>query len=191
MKRFNNNEHKSLNESVQSMNEQEEWPDSYGRPTRLYGPKRVPTPGRPTRTSGGQWFKKKPNGTYDVAPDWLWDGSVGSSWIQIILNTALTIPGGPGDMTESANNLNEGFPEDLIDQQPEWMREHLWTLYHILMFFDSPVDYVAKKIREAIEWFEEHSVPDDKEEDDDGDGSGGGKQISPSSPTHPLNRPTL
>ena len=119
MKRFNNNEHKSLNESVQSMNEQEEWPDSYGRPTRLYVPKRVPTPGRPTRTSGGQWFKKKPNGTYDVAPDWLWDGSVGSSWIQIILNTALTIPGGPGDMTD--HTIVGGSDDFDINNHDGWM----------------------------------------------------------------------
>jgi len=48
----------------------------------------------------GEWFVKKPNGTYDVIPDWLWNGSVGPSLIQTILNTPVEIPGGPGEVTD-------------------------------------------------------------------------------------------
>ncbi len=85
----------------------------------ISGPKRIPTPGRPLRTSENRWFFKKPDGTYDVIPDWLWDGNVGSSWGQIILNSQLNIPGGPGDMTD--HTIVGGSDDFDINNHDGWM----------------------------------------------------------------------
>ena len=88
MSRINNNDYKSLNESIQNMNEQ------WINPTHL-----APL-GIDTKKVGKGWFVKKPDGTWDVFPDWLWDGSVGPSFIQTVLNTPLNIPGGEGQVTD-------------------------------------------------------------------------------------------
>ena len=100
-----------LIESIQNINE-------------ILDPTYLAPLGIDTKKVGKDWFVKKPNGSWDIFPDWLWNGSVGPSFIQTILNSPVNIPGGPGEVTDPT--IVRGSDDFDINDHDGWFGVDGW-----------------------------------------------------------------